>query len=164
MELIKISTYCQDILEARVRSVLYDQLNITRDIPMDKVIRGKNQKSDTLTFTLFSFHQVYIIETDKVEPRSKTIVVSFVNQADKWEILCLARYSNKMFRIWKLFINISRVTKMTNVTITEDLTNLRLRWRHKIGCGSNQIVWMRDKTNNCQSLPFYGKEIQCNSM
>lgn len=37
MELIKISDYCQDILEARVRSVLFDQLNITRDIPMDEV-------------------------------------------------------------------------------------------------------------------------------
>ena len=48
MELIKISTYCQDILEARVRSVLYDQLNITRDIPMDEVIRGKNLISSLL--------------------------------------------------------------------------------------------------------------------
>ena len=38
MELIKINDYCQDILEARIRSVLFDQLNITRDIPMDKVL------------------------------------------------------------------------------------------------------------------------------
>ena len=37
MELIKINDYCQDILEARIRSVLFDQLNITRDIPMDEV-------------------------------------------------------------------------------------------------------------------------------
>ena len=51
MELIKISTYCQDILEARVRSVLYDQLNITRDIPMDEVIRGKKFDKLTSTFT-----------------------------------------------------------------------------------------------------------------
>ena len=37
MELIKMNDYCQDILEARIRSVLFDQLNITRDIPMDEV-------------------------------------------------------------------------------------------------------------------------------
>ena len=38
MELIKFNDYCQDILEARIRSVLFDQLNITRDIPMDEVL------------------------------------------------------------------------------------------------------------------------------
>ena len=40
MELIKIREYSQDILEARIRSVLFDQLNITRDIPMDEVLLG----------------------------------------------------------------------------------------------------------------------------
>ena len=29
--------YCQDILEARIRSVLFEELNITRDIPFAKV-------------------------------------------------------------------------------------------------------------------------------
>ena len=38
MELIKTNDYSQDILEARVRSVLYEQLNITPDIPMDEVL------------------------------------------------------------------------------------------------------------------------------
>ena len=37
LELIKYKEYCSDILEARIRSVLYEQLNITRDIPMTKV-------------------------------------------------------------------------------------------------------------------------------
>ena len=37
LELIRFKEYCQDILEARIRSVLYEQLNITRDIPMDMV-------------------------------------------------------------------------------------------------------------------------------
>ena len=37
MELIKDPSYTQDILEARLRSVMFEQLNITRDIPMDKV-------------------------------------------------------------------------------------------------------------------------------
>ena len=37
LELIRFEEYCQDILEARIRSVLYEQLNITRDIPMDMV-------------------------------------------------------------------------------------------------------------------------------
>ena len=38
LELIKDPSYTQDILEARLRSVMFEQLNITRDIPMDKVI------------------------------------------------------------------------------------------------------------------------------
>jgi hypothetical protein len=37
LELIKDPSYTQDILEARLRSVMFEQLNITRDIPMDKV-------------------------------------------------------------------------------------------------------------------------------
>ena len=37
LELIKDPSYCQDILEARLRAVLFEQLNITRDIPLDKV-------------------------------------------------------------------------------------------------------------------------------
>ena len=71
-------------------------------------------------------HQVKRIETDNTDPRSKPIVVSFVNQADKWEILCLARYSN-IFNICLVICEISRVTKMTNVSITEDLTSSRYK-------------------------------------
>ena len=37
LELIKDPSYTQDILEARLRSVMFEQLSITRDIPMDKV-------------------------------------------------------------------------------------------------------------------------------
>ena len=37
LELIKDPCYTQDILEARLRSVMFEQLSITRDIPMDKV-------------------------------------------------------------------------------------------------------------------------------
>ena len=39
LELIKEPTYCQDILEARIRSVLFEELNITRDIPLEKVVK-----------------------------------------------------------------------------------------------------------------------------
>ena len=39
LSLLPYRDYCQDILEARLRSVLYEQLNITRDIPFDKVVR-----------------------------------------------------------------------------------------------------------------------------
>ena len=40
LELIKDPSYTQDILEARLRSVMFEQLNITRDIPMDKVVKS----------------------------------------------------------------------------------------------------------------------------
>ena len=39
LELIKYEDYAEDILAARIRSVLYEQLNITRDIFFDKVLR-----------------------------------------------------------------------------------------------------------------------------
>jgi len=83
LELIKYKEYCSDILEARLRSVLFEQLNITRDIPMTKVYR---------------------LESGGTDIRNKPIVASLTNQADKWEILCLAR-----------------VTKLSGVKITEDL-------------------------------------------
>lgn len=87
LELIRFEEYCQDILEARIRSVLYEQLNITRDIPMD---------------------MVYRLEAAGDDPRTRPIVASLTNQADKWEILCLAR-----------------VTKMAKITITEDISNAK---------------------------------------
>ena len=70
LELIRFEEYCQDILEARLRSVLYEQLNITRDIPFDKVVR---------------------LESSQWAPDRWPILASLTNQSDKWEILCLAR-------------------------------------------------------------------------
>ena len=45
LELIKDPSYTQDILEARLRSVMFEQLSITRDIPMDKVKCWQKRKS-----------------------------------------------------------------------------------------------------------------------
>ena len=71
MALLPYQDYCQDILEARLRAVLYEQLNISRDIAFDWVVRleGEGWGNDR-----------------------KPILASLTNQADKWEILCLARY------------------------------------------------------------------------
>ena len=71
MQLLPYQNYCQDILEARLRAVLYEQLNISRDIAFDWVVRleGEGWGNDR-----------------------KPILASLTNQADKWEILCLARY------------------------------------------------------------------------
>ena len=71
LSLLPYRDYCQDILEARLRSVLYEQLNITRDIPFDKVVR---------------------LESSQWPGDRQPILASLTNQADKWEILCLARY------------------------------------------------------------------------
>ena len=70
LNLLSYRDYCQDILEARLRSVLYEQLNITRDIPFDKVVR---------------------LESNQWAPDRWPILASLTNQSDKWEILCLAR-------------------------------------------------------------------------
>ena len=71
MQLLPYRNYCQDILEARLRAVLYEQLNISRDITFDWVVRldGEGWRTDR-----------------------KPILASLTNQADKWEILCLARH------------------------------------------------------------------------
>ena len=54
LELIRFEEYCQDILEARIRSVLFEQLNITRDIPMDTVgFRINNIPYFRKVFSLF---------------------------------------------------------------------------------------------------------------
>ena len=54
LELIRFEEYCQDILEARIRSVLFEQLNITRDIPMDTVgFRINNIPYFLKVFSLF---------------------------------------------------------------------------------------------------------------
>ena len=70
LELIKDPNYTQDILEARLRSVLFEKLNIKRDIPMDAVYR---------------------VEKGGEDITMKPIVASLTNQADKWEILCSSR-------------------------------------------------------------------------
>ena len=70
LELIKDPNYTQDILEARLRSVLFEKLNIKRDIPMDTVYR---------------------VEKGGEDITMKPIVASLTNQADKWEILCSSR-------------------------------------------------------------------------
>ena len=72
LNLLSYRDYCQDILEARLRSVLYEQLNITRDIPFDKVVR---------------------LESSQWAADRRPILASLTNQSDKWEILCLARQS-----------------------------------------------------------------------
>ena len=71
MQLLPYQNYCQDILEARLRAVLYEQLNISRDILFDWVVR---------------------LEGEGWANNRKPILASLTNQADKWEILCLARH------------------------------------------------------------------------
>ena len=88
MQLLPYRNYCQDILEARLRAVLYEQLNISRDITFDWVVRldGEGWRTDR-----------------------KPILASLTNQADKWEILCLARHvsipSDKVVTNLKLQLN-----------------------------------------------------------
>ena len=90
LELIKYKEYCSDILEARLRSVLFEQLNITRDIPMTKVEMTEIYLSEQYDKILYIW-QVYRLESGGTDIRNKPIVASLTNQADKWEILCLAR-------------------------------------------------------------------------
>ena len=71
MQLLPYRDYCQDILEARLRAVLYEQLNISRDILFDWVVR---------------------LEGEGWASNRKPILASLTSQADKWEILCLARH------------------------------------------------------------------------
>jgi hypothetical protein len=68
VRLARDPAYQADILEARLRAVMFHQLNITRDIPLERVSRLEGS-----------------------EESRPTIVASFAHQADKWEVLCLAR-------------------------------------------------------------------------
>ena len=84
LHLMADPVYESDILEARLRSVMLEQLNITRDIPMERVWRLEGEEWDR-----------------------PPIVAVPVSQADKWEVLCLARLPGNQGR--------------GGVTITEDI-------------------------------------------
>ena len=47
--------------------------------------------------------QVYRLESANTDIRNKPIVASLTNQADKWEILCLARKESFKVKRYKIF-------------------------------------------------------------
>ena len=147
LSLLPYRDYCQDILEARLRSVLYEQLNITRDIPFDKVVR---------------------LESGQWPGDRQPILASLTNQADKWEILCLARQADNLIKhlhfiivSWRPeFLVTSRIHFMAKLRFYQNICWQSDQDGKSQYYGGSQVQLMTDLEPECQSV-LYLRNISC---
>ena len=75
-------------ISRRLRSVMFEQLNITRDIPMEKVFHNDNKNTIMSWVACRHFNpmpKVFRVD-DEATDGCPPIVAFLANQADKWEV------------------------------------------------------------------------------